>query len=75
MSAQDHVVDIDFRSWQARHDAATSDFISWYEELSRRIDSEGLTERLSGQITMLSSVLWYLLTPKEYKKLVKRSLK
>ena len=66
---EDHPADIDFRNHSARTARAKEDFVSRYNELQGRIVSHGCSDRLSGQITMLSSVLWYLLSPQEYKKL------
>lgn len=65
---KEHLKDIDFRSHEVRSKSAKEDFIKWYEELQNR----PRTERIEGQLSMLSSVLWYLLSPKEYKKLIKR---
>jgi hypothetical protein len=68
-NVQDHIDDIDFRSWDARNAQALQDFVKWYKILTKE-RSEGISERLEGQITMLSSVLWYMLPPAEYKRLV-----
>lgn len=66
-----HLPDIDFRSWEQRHTEAIPDFISWYNELQDFAEKYGYDERIAGQLTILSSVLWYLLPPKDYKKLTK----
>lgn len=63
---KDHIKDIDFRKREVRQQEAVKDFKQWYAQLSQRPYSE----MLQGQLSMLSAVLWYLLPPKEYKKLV-----
>ena len=68
---QDHLDDIDFRTWSERSKSATEDFVNWYNQLHEYADSHDYDERIQGQLLMLSSVLWYLLDPKDYKKLVK----
>ncbi len=67
---QEHLQDIDFRSKEERSKQIIPDLISWYNSL---IDNKDLMkdQRLQGQVTMLSSVLWYLLPSKDYKKLMK----
>ena len=67
---QEHLQDIDFRSKEERSKQIIPDLISWYNSL---IDNKDLMkdQRLQGQATMLSSVLWYLLPSKDYKKLMK----
>lgn len=70
MSIKQHLADIDFRTHAERQGNAKEDFVSWYHELNERIKIHGYTDLLRGQKTMLSSVLWYILDPKEYKALV-----
>lgn len=64
---EEHLKDIDFRTHAVRQSQSLEDFKSWYEELA----VVEKTERIQGQITILSSVLWYLMDPKEYKKFMK----
>jgi hypothetical protein len=65
-----HLGDIDFRKRENRQENAIEDFKEWYEDLvvSQELD---YSERVQGQLTMLSSILWYLLPPADYKKLTK----
>lgn len=63
---QDHIKDVDFRTREERQKVCLPEFIGWYSNLV----SQPYSERNQGQLTMLSSVLWYLLPVKEYKKLV-----
>jgi hypothetical protein len=53
-------------SWAYRHKNIKKELIKWYGLLQK---SRG-SERIEGQLTMLSSVLYLLLEPNEYKKLV-----
>lgn len=62
-----HLKDIDFRTHAVRQSHALEDFKKWYDEL----EAVEQTERIQGQITILSSVLWYLMDPKEYKQFMK----
>lgn len=70
MIKEDHLKDIDFRTRAERQKDMIPDFMEWYEDL---IAHQALTysERTQGQLTMLSSVLWYLLPEKDYKKLTR----
>ena len=67
---QEHLQDIDFRSQEERSKQVIPDLTLWYNSL---IDNKDLMkdQRLIGQVTMLSSVLWYLLPSKDYKNLMK----
>lgn len=67
----DHLADIDFRTWDERHKNAVDDFIDWYNQLHEYQSRHDYDDRIQAQITVLSSVLWYLLPPKQYKKLTK----
>lgn len=65
-NVSEHLKDIDFRTREDRQKHAKEDFIKWYNELSSR---EYSTE-VQAQLSMLSSVLWYLLPKHEYRRLV-----
>lgn len=67
-----HIDDIDLRTHEERQKSWRKDFMQWYEDLQSYRKKNGVSdERVEGQLTMLSSVLWYLLDPKQYKALVK----
>jgi hypothetical protein len=66
-----HLDDIDFRNHEERQKAWRKDFKVWYKDLWESARANPNDERIAGQLTMLSSVLWYLLEPKEYKALVR----
>lgn len=68
---QKHLDDIDFRNHEERQRAWRTDFKKWYRDIWRAYRADPDNDRLGGQLTMLSSVLWYLLEPKEYKALVR----
>jgi hypothetical protein len=68
----EHIKDIDFRTREERQKQALPDFVEWYKDLAKKSEEEGYSDLLQGQLTMLSSVLWYLLPEKDYKKLVRR---
>lgn len=70
MAVKDHLKDIDFRSREERQKNMIPDLISWYEDLQAH-QSLGYSEFIQAQITMLSSILWYLLPEKDYRKLTK----
>lgn len=70
MIKEDHLKDIDFRTRAERQKAAIPDFKEWYQDLIAH-QALGYSERTQGQLTMLSSVLWYLLPEKDYKKLTR----
>ncbi len=63
---KEHLKDIDFRTREVRQEGAIKDFKQWYVQLA----SQPYSDRIQGQLSMLSSVLWYLLPANEYKKLV-----
>lgn len=62
----DHLKDVDFRTREVRQQMAIGDFKRWYRQLA----SMPASDRITGQLTMLSSVLWYLLPKNEYENLV-----
>ena len=68
----DHVADIDFRSREVRQASKIEDFTDWYLELSEYSDNHDYDPWIQGQLTMLSSMLWYLLPERDYKKLTRR---
>lgn len=70
MIKEAHLKDIDFRSREERQKSAITEFKEWYEDLVAHQALE-YSERTQGQLTMLSSVLWYLLPEKDYKKLIR----
>lgn len=70
MIKEDHLKDIDFRSRAERSKQMIPDFKKWYEDLVAH-QALSYSERTQGQLTMLSSVLWYLLPEKDYKKLTR----
>jgi hypothetical protein len=63
----EHLKDIDFRKREVRQADHINEFKNWYNELANR----PYTETTQAQLTMLSSVLWYLLPKKDYNKLTK----
>lgn len=65
-----HLRDIDFRTREQRSKEAISDFKQWYQDLHIQVRLQP-DERLEGQLTMLSVVLWYLLLASEYKAFMK----
>lgn len=75
MSKQDnilqHIADIDFRTKEERQRHALDDFKGWYDAL---YDQQLLSysDLAQAQLTLLSSILWYLMPDKEYKKFLKR---
>lgn len=69
MSTQQHLADIDFRTREQRQSTRLETYIDWYNQLSEYLSRHD-DERLQGQLTMLSSVLWHELPKSEYKKLV-----
>lgn len=70
MIKEAHLKDIDFRTKSERKKQMIPDFIEWYEDLIAH-QALGYSERTQGQLTMLTSVLWYLLPEKDYKKLTR----
>lgn len=68
---KDHLKDVDFRTREVRQLEALEDFKRWYESL---VVVKRPSDRLQGQLTMLSAVLWHLLPPSDYKKLVTRKM-
>lgn len=66
-----HLDDIDFRTQEERSKSWKDDFLAWHKDISQTMKVHGYNDMLAGQLTMLSSVLWYLLPPKEYKALVR----
>lgn len=71
MSIQDHLDDIDFRTKEERQKAFKEDFLGWWENLCTYLDENGWDDRIGGQKDMLQSVLWYVLSDKEYKAALK----
>lgn len=71
MVKKDHLKDIDFRTREVRQLESIPEMISWYKELHQRQEEKEYDAYLNGQSSMLSSVLWYLLPKKDYKKLTK----
>ena len=67
-----HLADIDFRTREKRQADKLTTYLEWYSHLSQN-PAIGYDERLQGQLTMLSSVLWHELPKAEYKKLMKIS--
>ncbi len=65
---QEHLDDVDFRSREQRQANRKETYIDWYNQLSECLLGHD-DERLQGQLTMLSAILWHELTPNEYKKL------
>lgn len=66
---QEHLDDIDFRSREVRRASKAQTYKDWYDQLyefSLRYDDE----RIQGQLTMLSAVLWHELPKSEYKKFI-----
>jgi hypothetical protein len=70
MSIKEHIEDIDFRNHAERQKSWRNDFIKWHREIRKALREDPFNDRLAGQLTMLSSVLWYLLSPKEYKAVI-----
>lgn len=68
MIKEEHLKDIDFRTKAQRKKEMVSDFKEWYEDLIAH-QALSYSERTQGQLTMLTSVLWYILPEKDYKKL------
>lgn len=68
-NTSDHLIDIDFRTREVRQASSLEELTRWYLKLSYLQNTEGYDDFLQGQMTMLSSVLWYLLPANEYKKL------
>lgn len=66
-----HLADIDFRKWEERHAAIKEDLSKFYRKVWQAAMDDPLNERLQGQLTAISTALWYLLDPKEYKALVR----
>lgn len=64
-----HLDDIDFRTWEERHEAVKEDLVEWYRQIWQACMDDPFNERLSGQLAAISVALWYLLDPKEYKAL------
>lgn len=71
MAVQDHLKDIDFRSRTERQKHIKEDLSEWYKDLQAH-QSLAYSETTQAQITMLSSILWYLLPEKDYRKLTRR---
>lgn len=65
---EDHLADIDFRKKEVRQANHVEEFKKWYNELQKYATHHDLDERIQGQLTMLSAVLWHLLSTKDYKK-------
>ncbi len=70
MAIADHLNDIDFRTRGERQKQMIPDFIEWYETLQAH-QSLVYDDKAQSQIMILSSVLWYLLPEKDYRKLTK----
>ena len=68
MIKPEHLKDIDFRSREERQKHLIPDLKEWYEDLQGH-QSLHFSPTVQAQITMLSSILWYLLPEKDYKKL------
>ena len=66
-----HLDDIDFRTQAERSKAWKEDFLAWHKDLTQTLKVNGYSAPIQAQLNMLSSVLWYLLPPKEYKALVR----
>lgn len=60
-----HLKDIDFRTREERSQNRIETYKEWYKILI----SVPQNERIAGQLTMLSAVLWHELPANEYKKL------
>lgn len=71
MIKPEHLQDIDFRTKAERQVSIIPDITGWYETLIRS-QTNNFSDIVQAQITMLSSVLWYLLPEKDYKKLTRR---
>lgn len=61
-----HLDDIDFRTREERQKDALPTMLEWRGHLHAAIKKNGLNERLEGQLTMLTSVLWLLMPAKEF---------
>jgi hypothetical protein len=72
MGTNIHLQNIDFRTREQRSKEAIDDFKQWYRDLHVQVCLKP-DERLEGQLTMLSAVLWYLLPASEYKAFMKIS--
>lgn len=70
MGTEDHLADIDFRTKEARQANNLEEFKNWYNELSGYSERH-YNPRIQGQLTMLSAVLWHLMSTKDYKKFMK----
>lgn len=67
-----HIKDIDFRTKEARQEHAVDDFKDWYNDLQAH-QSIAYSETTQAQLSLLSSVLWYLMPHKEYKIFMKQN--
>lgn len=67
----EHLKDIDFRKREVRQADYINEFTNWYNELFEHSQNHDYNQTVQAQLTMLSSVLWYLLPKKDYNKLVK----
>lgn len=67
---EEHLKDIDFRKREVRQATHKETFIDWYNQLYEYSSRHDYDPLIQGQLTMLSSVLWYLLPKQDYKKLV-----
>lgn len=67
----EHLKDIDFRKREVRQADYVNEFTNWYNELFEYSQNHDYNQTVQAQLTMLSSVLWYLLPAKDYKKLTK----
>lgn len=65
-----HLKDIDFRTREERQKSMIPDFIAWYNDLQAH-QSLAYKNHTQAQLNILSSVLWYLLPEKDYRKLTK----
>lgn len=63
---KEHIKDIDFRKREVRQAAHINQFKEWYNHLAEQPYSEAN----QAQLSMLSAVLWHLLSKQDYKKLV-----
>ncbi len=70
MAIKDHLKDIDFRTKAERQKCWKEDFIAWYKDMTTH-QSLAYNDEVQAKITILSSVLWYLLPENEYRNLTK----
>lgn len=63
MAKKEHLKDINWSSRKERRENHIEDFKNWYRVLS----NQPYSERINGQLTILSVVLWYLTEDDKYK--------